>query len=111
MAYDTDLANRIRECLADEAGITEKKMFGGLAFLAGGNMAVSASGRGGILVRVDPLEAEGLCEKPGASQAEMSGRAMTGFLRVDDDAVATSGSLEPWVRRGLARARALPAKG
>jgi hypothetical protein len=111
MAYDADLANRIRECLADEAGITEKKMFGGLAFLAGGNMAVSASGRGGILVRVDPDEAVGLCEQPHASQAMMSGRAMTGFLRVDDEGVATMRSLEPWVARGLARARALPPKG
>ena len=81
MAYDEDLANRIRELLADEQGLVEKKMFGGLAFLLGGNMAVSASGQGGLLLRCDPEQTDALVQKPHAARFEMRGRAMDGWLR------------------------------
>ena len=110
MAYDEDLANRIRELVGSEPGLTEKKMFGGLAFLIGGNMAVAASGQGGLMVRVDPEETEALVAKPHARPFEMRGRAMEGWLRVDDDGIATKRQLEPWVKRGVAYARSLPAK-
>src|SRR5947199_7083180 len=82
MPYDEDLANRIRELIAGEAGVTEKKMFGGLAFLIGGNMAVAASGQGGLLVRCDPADTEKLIAKPHTSRFEMRGREMDGWLRV-----------------------------
>jgi TfoX/Sxy family transcriptional regulator of competence genes len=111
VAYDEDLANRIRELVAAEAGVTEKRMFGGLAFLIGGNMAVAASGQGGLMVRVDPEETEALAAKPHAGPFEMRGRAMQGWLRVTDEGVRTKRQLEPWVRRGVAYARSLPAKG
>src|SRR3954449_3536840 len=110
MAYDEDLADRIRELVASEQGLTEKKMFGGLAFLAGGNMAVAASGQGGLMVRVDPSETDALVAKPHAAPFEMRGRGMAGWLRVDDEGVRTKRQLEPWVKRGLAYARSLPAK-
>ena len=110
MAYDEDLANRIRELLADEAGVTEKKMFGGLAFLVGGNMAVAASGQGGLMVRVEPERTGALLAKPHARPFEMRGRLMEGWLRVDDGGVRTKRQLEPWVKRGVAYARSLPAK-
>jgi TfoX/Sxy family transcriptional regulator of competence genes len=111
MAYDEDLANRIRELLADEGGVTEKRMFGGLAFLIGGNMSVSASGRGGLLLRCDPAETDALIAKPHASRAVMRGREMDGWLRIDPEGIKTKRALEPWVRRGVAYARSLPAKG
>ena len=110
MAYDEDLANRIRELMAGEAGVTEKKMFGGLAFLIGGNLAVAASGQGGILVRVDPDETGNLLAKPHAEPMVMRGREMQGWLRVDDEGVRTKRQLEPWVKRGVAYARSLPPK-
>ncbi|MET0613986.1 MAG: TfoX/Sxy family protein [Thermoleophilaceae bacterium] len=110
MAYDEDLANRIRELMAGEAGVTEKKMFGGLAFLIGGNMSVAASGQGGLMVRVDPDETEALVARPHARPFEMRGRQMDGWLRVDDDGVRTKRQLEPWVKRGVAYARSLPPK-
>jgi TfoX/Sxy family transcriptional regulator of competence genes len=111
MAYDEDLANRIREQIAGESGVTEQRMFGGLAFLVGGNMAVAASGQGGLMVRVDPDETEALLAEPHARRFEMRGRSMDGWLRVDDEGVRTERGLEPWVRRGVAYARTLPAKG
>jgi TfoX/Sxy family transcriptional regulator of competence genes len=110
MAYDEDLANRIRELILAEDGITEKKMFGGLAFLLHGNMAVSASGKGGLLLRVDPAETEALLRKPHAEPFEMRGRAMDGWLRVAPDGVKTKAQLERWVARGVAYARTLPRK-
>jgi TfoX/Sxy family transcriptional regulator of competence genes len=110
VAYDEDLANRIREVMAGEAGVTEKKMFGGLAFLVGGNMAVAASGQGGLMVRVEPAETDALVEKPHARRFEMRGRQMDGWLRVDDEGVRTKRQLEPWVKRGVAYARSLPPK-
>jgi TfoX/Sxy family transcriptional regulator of competence genes len=110
MPYDEDLANRIRELILTEEGVTEQKMFGGLAFLIGGNMSVSASGQGGLLLRVDPAETDALLEKPHASAFEMRGRAMQGWLRVNPDGVRTKRQLERWVARGVAFARSLPPK-
>ena len=110
MAYDEDLANRIRELIAAEPGVTEKRMFGGLAFLIGGNMAVSASGQGGLMVRVDPEDTDALVAKPHARPFEMRGRAMRGWLRVDAEGVRTRRRLEPWVKRGVTYARSLPPK-
>ena len=106
MAYDEELAARIRELVSGEAGVTEKKMFGGLAFLVGGNMAVAASGQGGLLVRVDPDESEALVASSDARPMEMRGREMPGWLRVDppDDELAA------WVERGVTFARSLPPK-
>ena len=110
MAYDEDLANRIRELAAGEANLTEKKMFGGLAFLIGGNMAVAASGQGGVLVRVDPAETDTLVDKTAARVFEMRGRSMKGWLRVDSEHVRTKRQLAKWVELGTAYARSLPAK-
>ena len=110
MAYDEDLANRIRELMAAEKGVTEQKMFGGLAFLINGNMSVAASGQGGLMVRVDPEETEKLVSKPHARRFEMRGRAMDGWLRVATEGVRTKRQLEPWVRRGVTYARSLPKK-
>ncbi len=110
MAYDEDLANRIRELVAGEAGVTEKKMFGGLAFLIGGNMSVAASGQGGLLVRVDPRRRTTLVAKQHAAPMVMRGREMQGWLRVDEEGVRTKRQLEPWVKRGVAYARSLPPK-
>ena len=111
MAYDEDLANRIRELIAAEPDLTEQRMFGGLAFLIGGNMAVAASGQGGLMVRVDPDETDALVARPHAGPFEMRGRSMQGWLRVDSEGVRTKRQLEPWVKRGVAYARSLPAKG
>lgn len=111
MAYDEDTANRIRELLADERSVSEMRMFGGLAFLVGGNMAVAASGQGGLLVRVDPGEGEKLLARQHTSAMVMRGREMNGWLRVEADGIKTKRQLEPWVRRGAAFARALPPKG
>jgi len=110
MAYDEDLANRIREILATDPDITEKRMFGGLAFLIGGHMSVSASGQGGLLLRCDPAETEALRAKPGAGPFVMRGKAMDGWLRVEQDAVKTKRQLERWVARGVGYARSLPPK-
>jgi hypothetical protein len=110
VAYDEDLANRIRELMAGEARVTEQRMFGGLAFLIGGNMSVAASGQGGLMVRVDPAATETLLTKPHTRTFEMRGRAMQGWLRVDPEGVRTKRQLEPWVKRGVAYARSLPAK-
>jgi TfoX/Sxy family transcriptional regulator of competence genes len=111
MAYDEDLAHRIRELIAAEPGLTEQRMFGGLGFMVGGHMAVAASGQGGLLVRVEPDETEVLAALPHASRMEMRGREMHGWLRVDAAGVRTQGELEPWVRRGVGYARSLPPKG
>jgi TfoX/Sxy family transcriptional regulator of competence genes len=110
MAYDEDLANRIRELVADEPGLTEQKMFGGLAFLIGGNMSVSASGQGGLLLRIDPEQTEELVAKPHAQPFVMRGRAMDGWLRVEPEGIKTKRQLERWVQRGVSHARSLPPK-
>jgi TfoX N-terminal domain len=111
MAYDEDLANRVRELLGAEADLTEKAMFGGLAFLIGGHMAVSVSGQGGLLVRCEPAETERLSGKPHTGRFEMRGRAMDGWLRVAPEGVPSKRRLQPWVARGVAYARSLPPKG
>ena len=110
MAYDEALAERIRELVGDEPGLTEKKMFGGLAFLVGGNMAVAASGQGGVLVRVDPAESDRLVATTNAELMEMRGRSMQGWLRVATEDVKTKRQLAKWVGLGTAFARSLPAK-
>ena len=110
MAYDVELAERIRDLVADEPAVSEKKMFGGLAFLVHGNMAVAASGQGGILVRVDPEESAQLVKTTPAEEMVMRGRSMAGWLRLESTDVDTDGELEPWVARGVAYARALPPK-
>ena len=110
MAYDEALADRIRDLLPDNADVTEKKMFGGLAFLVGGHLAVSASGQGGVMVRVDPAESDALVAKSNARPMEMRGRMMQGWLRVDTDDVRTKRQLEKWVKLGVTYARSLPPK-
>jgi TfoX/Sxy family transcriptional regulator of competence genes len=111
MAYDEDLANRIRELVAGESKLTEQTMFGGLAFLIGGNMAVAASGQGGLMVRVDPAESDVIVAKTKARPMEMRGRAMRGWLRVDAADLRTKRQLAKWVGLGTTYARSLPAKG
>jgi TfoX/Sxy family transcriptional regulator of competence genes len=110
MAYDSALADRIRALLADQAELTERKMFGGLAFLIGGNMAVAASGQGGALVRVDPAQSDRLVATSGAEPMEMRGRTMRGWLRVDSNDLRTKRQLAKWVDLGVTYARSLPAK-
>ncbi|CAA9473179.1 MAG: Ribosomal large subunit pseudouridine synthase B [uncultured Solirubrobacteraceae bacterium] len=111
MAYDEDLAGRVRELLGGDPDVTEKRMFGGLAFLAGGKMAVAASGQGGLMVRVAPEETDALLEEPGAGPFEMRGRPLDGWLRVGEAGLGSRRELETWVARGVAYARSLPAKG
>lgn len=110
MAYDEELADRIRELVVGEPDLTEKKMFGGLAFLIGGNMAVAASGQGGALVRVDPAQSDTLVATTNARLMEMRGRRMQGWLRVDPEDLRTKRELARWVELGTGYARSLPAK-
>jgi TfoX/Sxy family transcriptional regulator of competence genes len=110
VAYDEDLAERIRDIVFDEPGLTEKRMFGGLAFLINGNMAVSASGQGGLLLRVDPADTTKLVERPEASRFVMRNREMDGWLRIDSTELTTKRQLKSWVSRGVSYARSLPAK-
>ena len=111
MAYDESLAARIRALGEREPGLTEQRMFGGLAFLIGGNMAVAARGGGGLLLRIDPEEADVLLRDPDAEPFVMRGRAMDGWLGVRESGVQTDAALERWVAAGVRRARALPPKG
>lgn len=110
MAYDEALADRIRELIVTESDLTEKKMFGGLAFLIGGNMAVAASGQGGLMVRVDPAESDALVSTTKARLFEMGGRQMQGWLRVDSEHVRTKRELTKWLELGTTFARSLPTK-
>jgi TfoX/Sxy family transcriptional regulator of competence genes len=110
VAYDEELADRIRELVVSEPGLTEKKMFGGLAFLIGGNMAVAASGQGGVLVRVDQAQSDKLVATTNARFMEMRGRSMQGWLRVDPEDLRTKRQLAKWVGLGTTYARSLPAK-
>jgi TfoX/Sxy family transcriptional regulator of competence genes len=111
VAYDEELADRIRALVGGEPDLVEKKMFGGLAFLIGGNVAVAASSQGGLLVRVDPAESDGLMAKTSARPMEMRGREMRGWLRVAAADVSTEPQLAAWVERGTSYARSLPSKG
>ena len=110
MAYDEDLANRIRALMGSERGVEEKRMFGGLAFLINGNMSVAASGRGGIMVRVPPDETESLLTREHAEPMVMAGRETRGWLRVADDGIRTKRQLQSWVTRGVEYAKGLPPK-
>jgi TfoX/Sxy family transcriptional regulator of competence genes len=110
MAYDEDLANRIRELTSAERGVEEKRMFGGLAFLINGNMSVAASGRGGLMVRVPPDETDALLGREHVEPMVMGGREMRGWLRIGDDGVRTKRQLTSWVTRGLDFAKSLPPK-
>lgn len=110
VAYDEDLADRIREVVGAEPGLTEKRMFGGLAFLIRGNMAVAASGQGGVMVRVDPGESGELVESGDAELVVMRGRPMRGWLRVAPEHLRTQKQLTRWVDLGVAYARSLPPK-
>jgi TfoX/Sxy family transcriptional regulator of competence genes len=110
VAYDEELADRIRELVGGESGLSEQKMFGGLAFLIGGNMAIAASGQGGVLVRVDPAQSDSLVATTDAGLMEMRGRQMQGWLRVDAEHVRTKRQLAKWVELGTTYARSLPAK-
>jgi TfoX/Sxy family transcriptional regulator of competence genes len=110
MAYDEELAGRIRTLLGKRAELAEKKMFGGLGFMIGGNMAIAASGQGGILVRVDPEESEELVATTPAEPMEMRGRQMAGWLRVETADVSDDAALGEWVDRGAAYAASLPPK-
>jgi TfoX/Sxy family transcriptional regulator of competence genes len=110
VAYDVDLANRIREVVQAEDGLTERRMFGGLAFLIHGNMAVGASSQGGLLLRIDSAGTESLVSEPHVRRFEMRGREMDGWLRVDAEATGTDDDLRRWVSHGLSYARSLPPK-
>jgi TfoX/Sxy family transcriptional regulator of competence genes len=110
MTYDVELADRVRELVAGET-VSERAMFGGLAFLINGNMSVSASGQGGLLVRVDPAESDALQSEPGVEEFTMGGRGpMKGWLRVRPDVLGSDQVLTKWIRRGVTYARSLPAK-
>lgn len=110
MAYDEETANRIRELVQSERGLSEMRMFGGLAFLINGNMAVAASGKGGLLLRCDPAQTDALISEPGAGRFEMRGREMDGWLRIDTPAIDTDKRLRRWVDVGVGYARSLPPK-
>jgi hypothetical protein len=110
VAYDEKLAERIRELVAGERGLTEQRMFGGLAFLLGGNMAVAASGQGGLMVRVDPAQSNAICASTKATPMVVRGREMAGWLRVDSDDVRTRAQLARFVEMGTGYARSLPPK-
>jgi TfoX/Sxy family transcriptional regulator of competence genes len=110
MAYDEELAHRLRELLADEDGITEKKMFGGLAFLLHGNMSVSASRNGGLLVRIDPADTQASLTRPHVALMQMGGRTMDGWITVAPEGLKTKRELAAWVKRALAFARTLTPK-
>ena len=110
MPYDEDLAQRVRELIGAEDDLEEKRMFGGIGFMLGGNLAVAASGQGGLLIRVDPQSAPALLTEPGAGPMQMRGREVEGWLRVDREALEKSDALEAWVERGVDRARSLAAR-
>jgi hypothetical protein len=110
VAYDVELAGRVRAAVGRESGLTEKRMFGGLAYLVDGNLALSVSGEGGLMVRVDPATTESLLGEPQVRRCEMRGRSMEGWVRVAAEGVGTEDALRRWVALGLARARALPPK-
>ncbi|WP_297594460.1 TfoX/Sxy family protein [Mycobacterium sp.] len=110
MAYDEDLANRIRELLGSQPGIDEKRMFGGLAFLVNGNMSVAVSGQGGLLVRVPQEDTEKLSGRAHVGPRVMAGREARGWLRVEAAGVQTKRQLRSWVTRGVDHARGLPPK-
>ena len=110
MPYDEDLVHRLRELLADEDAISEKKMFGGLAFLLNGHMSVSASRTGGLLVRIDPADTDAALARPHVELMKMGGRTMDGWVIVASDGLKTKRELAAWVNRAVTYARTLPPK-
>jgi TfoX/Sxy family transcriptional regulator of competence genes len=110
MAYDEDLVDRLRELLADEDAVTEKRMFGGYAFLLHGNMSVSASRNGGLLARIDPADSEAALARPHVALMEMGGRTMAGWITVAPEGLKTKRELAAWVKRSVAFVKTLPAK-
>jgi TfoX/Sxy family transcriptional regulator of competence genes len=110
MGFDEDLENRIRVLIGGDPDVTERRMFGGLAFLVGGNMAVAASGQGGLMVRVDREDTDALVAEPHAGPMVMRGKPLQGWLRVDEEGLGTEPELEAWVTRGVSYARSLPPK-
>jgi len=110
MAYDEDLANRLRDLLADEDAVTERKMFGGLAFLLHGKMSVSASRTGGLLARIDPADTDASLARPHVALMEMGGRTMEGWINVAPEGLKTKRELAAWVKRSLAFVKTLPPK-
>jgi len=110
MAYDQELADRIRQLIGSDPELTEKKMFGGLAFLIRGNMAIAASSEGGAMVRVDPAQSDALVATTKATPMNMRGRDMPGWLRVSADDLRTDDQLASWVEMGTGYARSLPPK-
>jgi TfoX/Sxy family transcriptional regulator of competence genes len=110
MPYDEDLANRLRELLADQDAVTEKRMFGGLAFLLHGHMSVSASRNGGLLARIDPDETDAALALPHAARMEMGGRVMDGWITVAPEGLESDRELASWVERSVAYVRTLPPK-
>ena len=110
MAYDETLAQRIRDLLEGEPGVTSRKMFGGLGFMVDGHMAVAAASHGALMVRADPVDAERWTDGGSVNPMEMRGRPVAGWLLVAVDAVADDQALQVWVDRGLAHVRTLPPK-
>lgn len=110
MAYDEDLAYRVRDLLEPEPGLREKKMFGGLAFLINGHLAVTVSRLGGLMLRVDPAQTEALLREKHAQPFEMRGRLMDGWIRVEAAGVAKDADLERWATLGVGYAKSLPPK-
>ena len=110
MAYDERLAERVRDLLAGEAGLTEQRMFGGLSFLLHGNLAVAVSSRGGLLVRVGPDAFDEALERPGTSPMEMGSRQMKGWVFVALEELGRKRELAAWVGRGTRFAASLPPK-
>jgi TfoX/Sxy family transcriptional regulator of competence genes len=105
MAYDESLADRVRSLVSAEPDLTEKRMFGGLAFLIEGHMSVVVRGKGGLMVRVDSASLAKALAEPGAAEAVMRGRPMTGWVIVEPSAVDRAADLRRWVRRGVSAAR------
>lgn len=110
MAYDERLAERLRDLLADEEAITERQMFGGLAFLAHGHMSVAASRTGGLLVRIDPAESDAALARTHVTRMEMGGRTVDGWVLVAPDGLRTKRQLASWVERSLRFVKAFPPK-
>jgi hypothetical protein len=110
MAYEQELADRIRYLIGQAPGLTEKKMFGGLAFLIAGNKAIAASSQGGAMVRVDPQASDALVATTAATVVEMRGRPMPGWLHVGSEDLRSDDQLAPWVDRGTGYAQSLPPK-
>ena len=110
MAYDEQLADRIRAHVEHEKGLTEKRMFGGLAFLINGRMAVAAGSTGDVMLRVDPKDTERLLQLPNASPVEMRGREMVGWLNLDANLISSEDEMAEWIQRGVSYAKSLPPK-